>query len=396
MKSILKFYHDIIKVWQMELKLIFKDKGILIFLFLLPLAYPIVYALIYNPEVVREVPVVVVDQCRSSQSRELVRMIDADENTRLAGYAADMQEARRAMAEKEAYGIVLIGNEFSKKIARGEQAHVTLFCDMSLLVRYKALLTSLTDATLALGSKVQVESVSSLGAAAPKIPSAIKSSYTPLGNPQQGFATFLLPGILTLIVQQSMILAICMMGGAIYERRRRHGGIDPLDTVNSGAVSRLLGKSMAYVLVYIIPLLYLLIIMPRVFSYPQLGSFVDILLLAIPYMLAVTFLGMTLQVFVRERESVFLVVVFTSVIFLFLSGVSWPLYDLDPFYRFLSSCCPSTWAMQAIERINANGATLAEVGKEYQMLWLCAAAYFFMALAVNKYSRHGMLYGKNK
>lgn len=392
MDSIRKFYHDIIKVWITEIKLIFKDKGILIFLFLLPLGYPIVYALIYNPELAREVPVVVVDQCRSTQSRELVRMMDASDNTQLAGYAADMMEARRMVAEKKAYGIVLIDRDFTKHIAMGEQSHVTLFCDMSLLVRYKAMLTAMTDATMALGSKIQVETIGRLGADGPKIPATIRSTFVALGNPEQGFATFLLPGILTLIVQQSLILAICMMGGAIYERRRRNGGIDPLDTVNSGAVCRLIGKSLAYVVVYIIPLLYLLIIMPAVFRYPQLGSFVDILLLSIPYMLAVTFLGMTLQVLVRERETAFLVVVFTSVIFLFLSGVTWPLFDMDPFYRFLSGCSPSTWAMQAFERINANGATIADFGMEYQMLWLLTAVYFFLALAVNKYSSYGMLY----
>lgn len=116
MDSIRKFYHDIIKVWANEIRLIFKDKGILIFLFLLPLAYPIVYALIYNPELAREVPMAVVDECRSTQSRELVRIMDASENTQLAGYAADMQEARRMVAEKKAYGILLIDSHFSKTL----------------------------------------------------------------------------------------------------------------------------------------------------------------------------------------------------------------------------------------------------------------------------------------
>lgn len=389
-----KFYTDILRVWINEIRLIFKDKGILLFLFVLPLLYPVVYALIYNPELARDVKVVMVDNCRSTESRELARMIDASESTQLAGYAANVEEAKRMVAEKKAYGIVLIDRDFSKKIARSEQVHVTLFCDMSLLIRYKAMLTALTDATMKLNSKIQVATMSLLGANGPKVPATISSTYIPLGNPEQGFATFLLPGILTLIVQQSLILAICMMGGAIYERRRRNGGIDPYDCHGSGAVSRLLGKALAYIVVYIIPLLYLLIIMPRTFSYPQLGSFVDILLLSIPYMLSVSFLGMSLQVFVRERETVFPILVFTSVIFLFLSGVTWPTYDLNPMLHFMSSCCPSTWAVQAFERINLNGATLAEVGHEYQMLWLCTAVYFLIALAVNKYSHYGMFYRK--
>lgn len=395
MKAINKFFSDVFKVWKNEFRPIFKDKGILIFLFLVPLAYPIVYALIYNPELSRDVPVAIVDLDRSDKSRDLCRMIDASESTEIAGYAADMQEARRMLDEKKAYGIVRIESDFSKQIARGEQSAVTLFCDMSLLIRYKSMLIGLTDATMAMGGKIQVETMSALGAEAPKIPATVASSYVPLGNPEQGFATFLLPGILVLIVQQTLLLAICMNGGAIYEHRRRYGGMDPFDTVRSGAVSRLLGKALAYLTVYIIPLLYLLVIMPWVFSYPQLGDLLDIVLLAIPYILAVSFFGMSLQVFVREREASFVVIVFTSVIFLFLSGIPWPIYDMPAVYKFVGGCCPSTWAMQAFVRMNANGATLADVATEYRMLWLCAIAYFFIALAVNKFSRYGMFFRRH-
>jgi len=386
MKGFRKFIYDVFRVWKNEFRLVIRDKGIMIFLFLLPLAYPIVYALIYNPEVARDVPVVVVDESRSTMSRSLARKVDASEGASVAGYAANMDEARRAMAEKDAYGILFIPSDFDKNIGRGEQSTATLYCDMSLLIRYKSLLTAVTGAVFDLGGDIQVETFSRLGASAPKLPSTVSSTYFPLGNPGQGFATFLLPGILVLIVQQTLILAVCMMGGAIYERKLRYGGVDPLDTVNSGALSRIIGKAMAYALLYVGPLVYLLHFVPIFFSYPQNGSLFDILLLCVPYVFAAVFLGMALQMFVRERETSFVVIVFTSVIFLFLSGVLWPIYDMSPFFRFLSGCCPSSWAMQAFVRINANGATLSDVRFEYGMLWLCCGVYFMMALLINKVS----------
>ena len=52
---------DACAVWRDEMRLVFKDEGVLIFFFLVPLAYPLLYSWIYNNEVVREVPVVVVD-----------------------------------------------------------------------------------------------------------------------------------------------------------------------------------------------------------------------------------------------------------------------------------------------------------------------------------------------
>lgn len=390
MKRLRKIFSDIYEVWKNEFHVIFKDKGILIFLFLVPLAYPIVYALIYNPELSRDVPVAVVDEARTAESREFVRLADASESVRIAGYAANLQEAQTMMAEKKVYGIVVINRDFSKNISRGEQSPVMLYCDMSLLIRYKSLLMGFTDASMQLGGKIQFETMSRLGADAPKIPATVSSNYFALGNPEQGFATFLLPGILVLIIQQTLLLSICMAGGRALERRR-NGLPDDSGNETFGAGSQLIGKALTYLTVYIVPMVYLLLFVPWLFSYPQAGGTVDIILLTIPYMLAVAFLGMTLQVFVRERETSFLILVFTSVIFLFLSGLPWPLYDMDPFYRFLSACCPSSWAMQAFVRMNANGATLADVGVEYNMLWLCAAVYFLTAYTANKYSRYGML-----
>lgn len=383
------YFSDIYTAWKNEFRIIFRDKGVLIFLFLVPLAYPIVYALIYNPELTRDVPVAVVDKARSERSREFVRLADASESVMIAGYAANLQEAKKMMADKKAYGIVVIDKDFSKKIERGEQAVVSLYCDMSLLIRYKSLLMGFTDASMQIGSRIQFESIARLGASAPKIPPTVSSSYFALGNPEQGFATFLLPGILVLIVQQTLILSICTAGDGAHERRR-NGVADAVDK-RVGSSSLLIGKALTYLTVYVVPLIWLLLFMPWVFRYPQLGGVADILLLSIPYVLAVSFLGMSLQVFVRERETSFLVIVFSSIIFLFLSGIPWPLYDMDPLYRFASACCPSTWAMQGFARMNANGATLADVGVEYNMLWMCAGVYFILAYAVNKFSRYGML-----
>ena len=45
-----------------EFKFIFTDEGILMFVFLVPLGYPLLYSWIYNNEVVRDVPVAVVEQ----------------------------------------------------------------------------------------------------------------------------------------------------------------------------------------------------------------------------------------------------------------------------------------------------------------------------------------------
>ena len=45
---------SLFRVWRRETRLVFTDIGVLLFFFGLPIAYPVVYTLIYNPEVVKE------------------------------------------------------------------------------------------------------------------------------------------------------------------------------------------------------------------------------------------------------------------------------------------------------------------------------------------------------
>lgn len=384
MKYIIKIIGQFYKSCVDEFKAIFHDKGVMIFIFLLPLIYPVVYALIYNPELSRDVKAVVVDDDRSEKSRAFVRKIDASEGVRIIGYAANMEEAKDALAEKQCYGIIRIDRNFENDIVRGERGKAMLYCDMSLLIRYKALLSGVTEASFDLGSEIQFETIGALGASGPKLPPVYKPAYYPLGNPEQGFATFLLPGIMILVIQQTILLAICMLAGGRFEKFR--AGLIASPGITGDFLPALLGKAGTFVIIYIPIIFYLLFILPYAFQYPQEAGFWDLLILCVPFILSVVFFGMTLQVLVRERESVFVVIVFSSVLMLFASGITWPLFSTPAPLQFVGGCIPSTWAMQAFERMNANGASLYEVGFEMKMLWILTFIYGITAYIANRFT----------
>ena len=44
---------DAARIWRDEMRQIFKDEGVIIFFFLVPLIYPLLYSWIYNNEVVQ-------------------------------------------------------------------------------------------------------------------------------------------------------------------------------------------------------------------------------------------------------------------------------------------------------------------------------------------------------
>ena len=325
MTSILK---DIAKVWVNEYKLVFSDVGAMIFIIFLPLAYPILYSLIYNREVVKEVPIVVVDECRTPMSREYARMLDATEQVRVADYAVNMQDARRRMAEREAYGIVYLPSDFSRNVGRGEQARMEAYCDMSVILRYKNIVTAITTVNSELGGKVQMGKVNQLENPPSGGVMPIPFRMVPVGNNSMGMGSAIIPGILALILQQAFLLCIACVSATSRERRLRHNGVDTR-RVNTGAFATLIGKALCYVTLMVLPMIYLWRFVPIMFAFPQHGNVWHVILLSVPYMLAVAFFGLALQTLVRKSEAVFPVLVVTSVFFLFLSGISWPRYAMN-------------------------------------------------------------------
>ena len=94
---------------------------------------------------------------------------------------------------------------------------------------------------------------------------------------------------------------------------------------------------------------------------------------------------MTLSGFMTTREAPMLVSVFTSVILLFISGVSWPKEAIPPFWQAIGYLFPSTPGIQGFIRINTCGAALNEVVHEYHTLWIQAGAYFVLALVIYRF-----------
>ena len=374
------------KVWRREYYLVFHDAGVMLFFFFLTVAYPLVYTFIYNPEIVENIPIAVVDNSRSEESRKLTRMIDATQGIEVWDYATNMEEAHRMENNHEVYGILEIPSDYARRIGRQEQGVVTFYCEMSLLLRYRTCLTALTDVQLAAGADIRQQTLDMIGLPAQEMGGMpIESEALMLGDPTQGFASFIMPGVLVLILQQSMLLGITMLAAGIKERRRRNGGIDP-ESIPAGPLTTIWGKTLCYITLYLPICVYVLDLVPIMFNLPHIGDFREMYLFIFPMLLATAFLGQTISVFVTERESSMLVIVFTSVVFLFISGLTWPRYAMNSLWTWVGDAIPATWSIEGFIRMNSNGSPLWEQSHPYMMLWLLCAIYMVTAWLVTHFS----------
>ncbi len=377
---------DVLYIWREELKQVFKDEGVLMFLVIVPLGYPLLYSWIYNNESLHETPVVVVDQSHSALSRQFINDCDASSDVHIAYYAEDLDEARSLVSRQLVRGIYFIPSDFATRVSRGEQGTISVYCDMSLMLAYKAVYQTAMVEAGRLGAGLNIKKSGNYTKREDAItaqPLAVDD--VTMFNPSGGYGSCVLPAVLMLILQQAIALGIGMAAGTARERNR-NGQLIPTDDPHyRGAYRIVWGKALCYGMIGAVAAAYLSMAVPCMFSFPQLANGWTLLAMLLPYTMASVFFGMTVSCLVRYRENVMLLMVFVSVPLLFLTGVSWPQCSIPGAWQGVSWLFPSTFGVRAFIRINSMGATVSQILPEIRILWIQAAIYLSMACLVYRY-----------
>ena len=385
LNTIVEGTRDACLIWREEMRQVFKDEGVLIFFFIVPLIYPLLYSWIYNNEAVHEVPVVVVDDSHSHLSRDFIRRCDASSDVRIACHAADMDEAKMLLSRQVAKAIYYIPADFQTHVNRMEQGVVSVYCDMSLMLTYKAAYQTAMLVSQQMNSEIQVR----LSGHYTQREDAIQArpldyEEVPVFNPSGGYGSAILPAVLMLILQQTLVLGVGMAAGTARESNRFQDLV-PIQKHYHGTFRIVLGKVLCYFMIYAVMGTWLTVVVPRLFHFPCLAHWQDLLALMVPYTLACIFFGITVSCVIRYRENVMLLMVFVSIPLLFVTGVSWPQSAIPGFWQGVSWLFPSTFGARGYIRLNSMGGTLGDILFEYRILWIQVLAYFFLACAVYRF-----------
>ena len=294
-----KIYEDlqhVCYIWRREMQQVVKDEGILIFFFVVPIAYPLLYSWIYNNETVREVPVCVVDMSNTGLSREFVRKCDASPDVRVAYYAQDLDEGISLVSRQLVKGIYFIPPDFETNILRMKQGIISVYCDMSLMLTYKAIYQTSMLVSMEMGKDIQTK-MSGLYTSREEAISARPLDYEDVAifNPKGGYGSFVLPAVLILILQQTLALGIGLSAGTAREENPLGALVPVGDKRYESSFAIVFGKSLVYLMIYAVMGAWLVAGVPRLFHFPQLATWQSLLTIMLPYTLACIFFGIVVS-----------------------------------------------------------------------------------------------------
>jgi ABC-2 type transport system permease protein len=369
-----------------ELKIILHDPGALLIFAIAMVIYPVLYSLGYCKETIREVPVALVDLDHSQLSRQYGRMADATEQLLVAYKPGSLKEAEQLFFDGKIKGVLLIPANFERSILRNEQTNITVYCDASYFLLYKQVYAGAAFSSGTLGGGVEIKRMLMEGrtmAQAKELQDPLKTDVYNLYNPSGGYGTFVVPGIMLIIMQQTLLIGIALLGGTI-RKKDRYRHLSEQVAQKWGTIPVIFGKSTAYVLIYIFNAFFSMVLLHRWLAFPDKSSFLPTLFLLIPYFYAISFLGLSISVFFRDRAHSLMFLVFLSPVVLFLSGISWPASAIPKILYGIAHVFPSTIMVPAYIRMRICGAPLIALKSEGIFLMAQLVVYFVLACIVYK------------
>ena len=376
---------DISSIIRTEFKTIAGSFAIVLVLMGGIFMYGLLYNYMYAPDLVRNVPVVVVDNSKTALSREYIRLLNATPQVDVIATGEDNVQAKELMKMDEAAGILYLPYDFTDRVSRGDESVFIMYETTSAFLYYLAMQEASASSMLALNDRFRPEMLVFL----PSEDAAQLASVQPINvvgtalyNYTEGYGTYLIPAVLIVIMFQTLLMVIGMVSGD--ERQFRSLRNYP---PSLGQAMRLVaGKTFVYMLLYAVFSLFLLGLIPLIFDLPDIGNVWNIIMLLIPFLMATSFFGLTASLFFTDSDAPLLMIAFFSVGLIFLSGVSYPL-ELMPWYWKLSHyLIPAAPATLAYVKLNSMGASMAGIHTEYITLWIQCAVYFLSACLVYRYN----------
>jgi len=339
-------------------------------LFLAPLIYGIYYPQPYLNQILRELPIAVVDNDLSDLSRQIVETLDASGALRVAVRARTLAEARAAIDRGEAFAAVDIPSGTERDVLKGITAHIPIYADATYLFIFRSTASGVATAIGTLTSNLVSRGARSDGSLIQaKLASMSPADVLlqPIFNPVGGYASYVVPAAFILILQQTLLIGAAMLTRAALAK----GG---------GAFAGVFGRGVAHLTIYLPAVALYLVVLPRIYGFSTLGHLPQLIALAAIFLLATSFMGQAVGAWFTRPENATILLLATSLPQFFMAGFAWPREAIPDVALAFGRLFPADSAIDGLVRVNQLGASVWEVAHDWFWLWCLAVAYFVLAV----------------
>ena len=367
---------------QKEFLQIFRNKGMLPIIFVMPIIQLMVLSFAATYEL-KEVDFAVVDMDQSVTSRQLIERMQATGYFELNGEYTSADQAIDELDKGKVKLVVQIPIHFQRNLNAGRSAPISLSID-AVDGSSAGLIQSYTSSIIADFNREKLADVQITNAAMGNGASSQKTiTMNPVNwyNPDLDYITFMVPGILVVLV--SMIGLF--LSGMNIVREREIGTIEQLNVTPITKSQFMIGKLMPFWVIGMFDLVIGLALARFGFNIPFLGSLFTILVIAGIYLILVQSLGLFISTITHTQQQAMFIAWFMMVVFILMGGLFTPVESMPMWAQDLTLGNPVAYFIKIMRMVLLKGAGWQEVYK--MVLVLIGIATVLLGISINRYKK---------
>ena len=341
----------LISIIRKEFIQIFRDVRTLVMILIIPIMQ--LFLLGYSATSdVRNIPLAVLDQSRSHESRALLDSYRAADYFRIAYMVTSEAEIEALISAGEARAAVIIPPDYAQRLNEG-QAHVAFILDGSDPTSASTALSAAQLISQAHSTEILSERFARSGLNL-RVKPPIEARTTVWYNPDMISAYFMIPGVIGMILYA--IAAILTATSVVRERER--GTIEQLIVTPIRPWELIVGKLMPYVILGFFNTLEVLGVGHWWFGMPIRGDLGLIIGLSLIFLVTGLGIGLFASTIANTQQEAMLTVWMTLLPSIFLSGFFFPLEAMPKVLQWLSYLMPLRYYLVIIRSLLLKGVSL--------------------------------------
>jgi ABC-2 type transport system permease protein len=321
---------------------------------------------------VRHLPTVVLDQARTSESRALVATLVNSTYFEVIAEVGDRAEIERRIGRGDAAAAVVIPPDFTRDLKRGRGATAQVIVDAA---------DPLASQSALQGAMLASLTWTPTPGAGPPNRRPAEFRVRPWYNPMLSSSTYIVPGIIGVLLSLTMVIITAMA----VVRERERGTLEQLIVTPIDRTSLMLGKLLPFLLVGYVQTTVILILGRLLFDVPIRGSLPLLYLLSFPFILASLAIGLFISTLVRTQAQAMQAGFLFILPNILLSGFMFPRAAMPEPAQWLGVVLPLTWFLDVLRGILLKGVGFEELWQE--LLVLSGFAILMISLSVRRFHK---------
>lgn len=367
----------ILFILQKEFIQVFRTKSMIAIIFFMPVIQLLVLSNAATFEM-KNIRLHVIDLDQSSRSRALISKFVASGYFQLEGYSFDFSSANRNLENANADIVIHIPPHFERDLIRDQQNKIQFIVNA----------VDGSAGTLAFGYAAQIVNDFNKNLRAELLPQNILSQagfinveYSNWFNPELNYKTFMVPGLLVMLVT----LVGMFLAGMNIVREKEIGTIEQLNVTPIRKWEFIAGKLVPFWILALIELTLGLIVGKLIFHIPIIGSIGLIYLFAAVYLLVVLGIGLLVSTFTDTQQQAMFISWFFMVLFVLLSGLFTPIESMPHWAQQVTLVNPVAYFIRVMRMVMLKGSGFNDV--EHDLIVMLIFAMVVNALAVWNYRK---------